>query len=96
VLVLAGGRLRRDTTPDALRAELATAVVSFRPARTDVARGWAEVRVRRVTGDRTELLTTDPDALVRHLVHARIHFADLQVRPAHLEDAFLAIVEPET
>ncbi len=41
--------------------------------------------------DRTHVLTTDADALVRALVHSGAPFTGLEVRPTSLEEAFLAI-----
>jgi ABC-2 type transport system ATP-binding protein len=96
VFVLVDGRIRRDTTPAALRAEVATSVVSFRgDAADDVAVAWPEVRVRRRVAERIELLTADADAVVRRLVRDDVPFCDLQVRPASLEDAFVAVVGEE-
>jgi ABC-2 type transport system ATP-binding protein len=47
----------------------------------------AEVR----DGDRWSLFTDDSDALVRELVHTDVGFRDLEVAPASLEEAFLAL-----
>ncbi len=42
-------------------------------------------------GGRTHLLTPDADRLVRDLVAHDVPFADLEVRPTSLEEAFLTI-----
>ncbi len=42
-------------------------------------------------GDRVHLLTADSDRLVRELVRAGVGFADLEIRPTSLEEAFLTI-----
>jgi ABC-2 type transport system ATP-binding protein len=47
-------------------------------------------RVER-DGDRTHLLTSDADQLVRDLVISGAAFSDLEIRAASLEDAFLAL-----
>ena len=42
-------------------------------------------------GGRTDLLTTDSDAVVRELVYRAVPFADLEVSPTSLEEAFLSL-----
>ncbi|MGX7825870.1 ABC transporter ATP-binding protein [Actinokineospora sp. 24-640] len=42
-------------------------------------------------GDRTHLITHDPDQLVRDLVGSGVAFSDLEIRAGSLEDAFLAL-----
>ena len=44
-------------------------------------------------GDRIVLHTPDADHLVRDLVRTGVDFTDLQVRPASLEEAFLALTD---
>jgi ABC-2 type transport system ATP-binding protein len=46
-------------------------------------------------GDRHQIHTTDPDQLVRDLVHSGAPFSELQVRPASLEEAFLTLTAEE-
>jgi ABC-2 type transport system ATP-binding protein len=45
--------------------------------------------------DRTHLLTTDADRLVRALVRSGTDFTDIEVRPTTLEEAFLALTDRE-
>jgi ABC-2 type transport system ATP-binding protein len=45
-------------------------------------------------GDRYELWTADSDELVRQLVRTGIHFRDLEVANASLEEAFLTLTSP--
>ncbi|MEN5074680.1 ABC transporter ATP-binding protein [Isoptericola cucumis] len=45
-------------------------------------------------GARQTLFTADADALVRDLVRTDVHFRDLEIRGASLEEAFAEMVEP--
>ena len=89
VVVIASGRVLVDDTLDAVRSRVRQRRVSLRaerlPELTHVVR--AEVRA----GDRWSLFTDDSDALVRELVRADVGFRDLEVAPASLEEAFLAL-----
>ncbi|MFG2010688.1 ABC transporter ATP-binding protein [Micromonospora sp. NPDC048868] len=94
VVVIGQGRVLADDTVDAIRGIVGVRRVSLvadalpaLPALPGV------VRTERVDG-RTHLLTTDADELVRALVTAGVAFADLEVRPTSLEEAFLAITAP--
>ncbi|MFV2113881.1 ABC transporter ATP-binding protein [Micromonospora sp. LOL_025] len=88
VVVIGHGRVLADDTVDAIRGIVGvrrvSLVVDDLPALPGV------VRTERVDG-RTHLLTTDADELVRALVATGVAFADLEVRPTSLEEAFLAI-----
>lgn len=44
-------------------------------------------------GDRTVFLAADADAFVRELVHTGVDFADLEVRGASLEEAFMNLTK---
>jgi ABC-2 type transport system ATP-binding protein len=88
VVVLGGGRVLADDTVDAVRGLAGIRRVSLcapsLPALPDV------IRVER-SDDRTHLLTTDADALVRALVDKGVDFRDLEIRPTSLEEAFLTL-----
>ena len=49
-----------------------------------------------IDGDLHTFLTPDADALVRYLVTQGTPFADLEVRRASLEEAFLTLTAPAT
>ncbi len=90
VVVIGAGRVLADGHLDDVRRVVARSTVSFAaevvpdlPGTTRVAR----------EGDRVVLHTPDADRLVRDLVAAGVAFRGLQVRPASLEEAFLALTD---
>ena len=89
VVVVASGRVLVDDALDAVRSRVRQRRVSLRAsALPDLAHVLhSEVR----DGDRWSLFTDDADALVRELVRADVGFTDLEVAPASLEEAFLAL-----
>ncbi|MFC3503799.1 ABC transporter ATP-binding protein [Micromonospora krabiensis] len=88
VVVIGQGRVLADDTVDAVRAVVGVRRVSL--VADDLPTLPGVVRTERIDG-RSHLLTTDADQLVRDLVTAGVPFADLEVRPTSLEEAFLAI-----
>ena len=94
VVVLAAGRIVADGSVDQIRGLVGLTRVSFDTHDTaEIGRLPHVARVER-HGSRIELLSEDADALVRALVDHEIGFARLEVRPANLEEAFLALTEP--
>ncbi|MGW1056689.1 ABC transporter ATP-binding protein [Micromonospora rubida] len=91
VVVIGEGRVLADDTTEAIRGVVGVRRVSLVAADLPALPGV--VRVERVE-DRTHLLTTDADRLVRALVASGAPFHDLEVRPTSLEEAFLAITAP--
>jgi ABC-2 type transport system ATP-binding protein len=89
VVVLGGGRVLADDTVAAVRARVGVRRVSLRLA--DGLPCLPGVLHESHVDGRTDLLTTDADQLVRDLVTARVDFADLQIRPTSLEEAFLTL-----
>ncbi|PZF97748.1 ABC transporter ATP-binding protein [Micromonospora deserti] len=88
VVVIGHGRVLADDTVAAVRGIVGVRRVSLVADELPALPGV--VRTERVDG-RTHLLTTDSDQLVRELVIAGVAFADLEVRPTSLEEAFLAL-----
>jgi ABC-2 type transport system ATP-binding protein len=89
VVVVAAGRVLVDDTLDAVRARVRQRRVSLRAARLPDLAHVVRAEVR--DSDRWSLFTDDSDALVRELVRAGVGFCDLEVAPASLEEAFLAL-----
>ena len=89
VVVIGGGRVIADDTVPAVRNMVAIRRVSFTSA-LPVPDLPGIVGTER-DGDRTHLLTPDADRLVRDLVAHDVAFADLEVRPTSLEEAFLTL-----
>ncbi|GAA2618015.1 ABC transporter ATP-binding protein [Paractinoplanes durhamensis] len=92
-VVLGGGRVLADDTVDAVRGLVAVRRISLTsPVPLPALAG---VTATERDGDRWHLLSPDADRLVRDLVAADVPFADLEVRPASLEEAFLRLTRLE-
>ncbi len=91
VVVLGGGRVLADGSLAEVRGRLARSTVTLRSAELPALPG---VVAQVEDGDRHELQTGDADQLVRELVYSGAPYHDLQVRPASLEEAFLALTSP--
>jgi ABC-2 type transport system ATP-binding protein len=93
VVVIGGGRVLADDTVAAVRGLVAVRRVSLTTG-VPLPDLPGVVGAER-DGDRTHLLTADADRLVRDLVTQRVAFADLEVRPTSLEEAFLVLTGTE-
>ncbi|UBU13156.1 ABC transporter ATP-binding protein [Nonomuraea gerenzanensis] len=92
VLVLGGGRVLADDTMRAVRGMVGTRRVSL------VAETLPElpgVLSAERTDGRIDLVVNDPDRLVVELVRSGVPFSGLEIRPATLEEAFLALTSKE-
>ncbi|MGW0432474.1 ABC transporter ATP-binding protein [Micromonospora sp. NPDC003197] len=89
VVVIGQGRVLADDTVDAIRGVVGARRVSL-DTTVELPRLAGVVSIERTDG-RTHLLTTDADQLVRELVTAGVDFANLEIRPTSLEEAFLTI-----
>ena len=92
VVVIGAGKVLADGGTSDVRRLVGLSLVVVRspglPPLPGIARSTRD-------GDRHQLHTTDPDQLVRDLVHSRAPFSELQVRPASLEEAFLTLTAEE-
>jgi ABC-2 type transport system ATP-binding protein len=93
VVVIGGGRVLADDTVAAVRGLVAIRRVSLTSG-VPLPDLPGVVGAER-DGDRTHLLTPDADRLVRDLVTHGVCFADLEVRPTSLEEAFLTLTGTE-
>lgn len=92
VVVIGRGRVLADDTVWAVRDVVGVRRVSFAaPAVPDL----PGILRSSVEDGRVHLLTTDSDLLVTELVRAGTVFADLEVRPTSLEEAFITITSEE-
>ena len=89
VVVIGGGRVLVDDSVDAVRGLVAICRVSVTTA--EPVPDLPGVVGRELDGGRTHLMTPDADRLVRDLVAKDVPFADLEVRPTSLEEAFLTL-----
>jgi ABC-2 type transport system ATP-binding protein len=88
VVVLGSGRVLADDTVAAVRGLVGVRRVSLIANELPALRGV--VRTEQIDG-RTHMLTTDADQLVRDLVHSGFAFAEMEIRPTSLEEAFLSL-----
>jgi ABC-2 type transport system ATP-binding protein len=89
VVVLNRGKVVADDTVEAVRKRVGVARVHFRATEPPTALPGV-LRASR-SGELHTLYTPDPDQLVRDLVRHDIAFQGLEIRPANLEEAFLAV-----
>jgi ABC-2 type transport system ATP-binding protein len=93
VIVLGDGRMLADDTVARVVARVGVGRVQLS---SDEAERIAELAavVRRESDHEREVFTvTDADEFVRELVRSGLHFRDLSVRGATLEEAFLALTD---
>ena len=94
VIVIGGGRLLADGTPEAIKASSGRRAIRFlldgRPDGLDRLTGVSAVEVR---GRRVELRCSDTDSALRALVAERPDAHDIEVGGVDLEEAFLALTE---
>lgn len=101
VVVMAGGRVIADDTLQAIVGKVGVRQLRLRtpePAAVSALPGVA--RAETIGADATDagellLYTADSDQLIRELVTSGIHFADLAVRGASLEEAFLTLTDSD-
>lgn len=96
VVVMNGGRVLADDTPQGLRAGVGGAQVSFVSA-------LAQAELERLPGvsavqvgaaGRAELRTSSPEALLAALIGSGTAFSELEVTRATLEEAYLQLTGP--
>ena len=97
VVIMNGGRILADGSPDQLRANLSGVRVSFVSglSRAELARLPAVTGLSLSAGGRAELHTDQPEALVTELVRCGVGFSELEVKRASLEEAYLRLVASE-
>jgi ABC-2 type transport system ATP-binding protein len=99
VIVLAGGRIVADGTPDAVRGFAGTSVVRFRldgqvDATTALIGGMPGVIVVDVTRDALAVTCTDADAVVRALARSTLPWHGIDVAPPDLDSTFIRLTAP--
>ena len=90
IIVMSRGRAVAQGTVAEIRARVGQGRITYRGEAREGLPGVA--RVERV-GEEVTILAYDADAVVRALVTHGVAFSELQVRPATLEEAFVAITE---
>jgi ABC-2 type transport system ATP-binding protein len=98
VVVIAGGRLLVDGTPDQVKAEAAgrstVSLAADGPSR-ELLENLPAVQTVRQDRGRLTLSTTDPDATIRALLQQAPHVQGLEVTRAGMEEAFLQLTHQQ-
>ena len=90
VVVMCEGRAVAEGTVGEIRARVGQSRITYRG---EVREGLPGVTWVERIGEEVAVLAYDADAVVRALVTRGVTFSELQVRPASLEEAFVAITE---
>jgi ABC-2 type transport system ATP-binding protein len=91
VVVISGGRLLADGTPDQVKAQAAgrsTISVAADGLSRELLENLPAVETVRQDRGRLTLSTSDPDATIRALLHQAPHVQGLEVTQAGMEEAF--------
>jgi ABC-2 type transport system ATP-binding protein len=98
VIVIAGGRLLADGTPDQVKAQAAgrsTISMTADGVSRYLLENLPAVETVRQDRGRLTLSTTDPDATIRALLQQAPHVQGLEVTRAGMEQAFLSLTHQE-
>ncbi len=92
VVVIDRGLVIADASPQEIKSKVAGKRVRFSAdALTDKDLDGLPVTTSTVTDHRVQLLTNQPEALLRELFRRGIEISDLEVAGADLEDAFISL-----
>jgi len=92
VVVLARGRVVTSGSPNEIKRRVGLRQIRLQARALPQLNDVAKIEHK---GDRFIIWTHDSDALVRQLVATGVDFADLEVLPVSLEEAFLAALSEE-
>ena len=93
ILVIDKGKLIADGSPQEIKSRVAGSKISFTSStQLDAAAlGGLPVSASDVSDHRVTLMTNDPQAVLRELFRRNVDMANLEVRGADLEEAFLSL-----
>jgi len=97
IVVIDRGVVLADTSPQELKARVASKRVSFRvavPLGDDALAGLPVMSIQ-CSGQHVRLLSNEPETVLRVLFERGVAIADLEVTGVDLEDAFLALTRRE-
>ncbi len=97
IVLLGGGRVLAEDTPAGIKARASGKRVraSTRLPAALIA-GWPEAGEVQMDGERCEIRTAQPEALLRRWLAADASLSDLEVLPLSLEEAFLTLTADTT
>jgi ABC-2 type transport system ATP-binding protein len=92
VIVIDRGAVIADATPDEIKSKVAGKRVRFlATGLTDKDLDGLPVSATSIEGRTVQLLTNQPELVLRELFRRRLEISDLEVSGADLEDAFVAL-----
>jgi ABC-2 type transport system ATP-binding protein len=93
VIVIDGGRVIADATPTEIKAKVQGRKVSFVADRALTEADFDGLQASRleIHGERVQLLSNQPEELLRAMFQRGLHIRDLTVVGADLEEAFLSL-----
>jgi len=92
VIVIDRGVVIADAPPGEIKSRVAGKRVRFiSPAITEQELGGLSVTAAAITDGRVQLLTNQPEAVLRELFRRGVEMSELEVAGADLEDAFIAM-----
>lgn len=97
IVLLGGGRVLAEDTPAGIKARASGKRVragTRLPAA--LIASWPEALAVQMDGERCEIRTAQPEALLRRLLAADASLSDLEVLPLSLEEAFLTLTANAT
>lgn len=97
IVLLGGGRVLAEDTPAGIKARASGKRVragTRLPAA--LIASWPEAQAVQMDGERCEIRTAHPEALLRRLLAADASLSELEVLPLSLEEAFLSLTNPAT
>ncbi len=97
VIVIDRGLVIADASPQEIKSRVAGKRVRFTSAAvTDKDLDGLPITASTVAGHNVQLLTNQPEALLRELFRRGIEISDLEVSGADLEDAFITLTSHKT
>ena len=96
VIVVDRGVVITDASPQEIKSKVAGKRVRFTSAAlTDQDLEGLPITTRKVTDHHVQLLTNQPEVVLRELFHRGIEISDLEVSGADLEDAFISLTRQQ-
>ena len=96
VIVIDRGVVIADASPQEIKSRVAGKRVRFAAALTEKDLEGLPVSTSTIQDHRVQLLTNQPEAVLRELFRRGVEIADLEVAGADLEDAFISLTTHKT
>ncbi len=95
IIVIDRGRIIADSTPAAIKAQVAGKRITFSIAQplSESQLAGLPLTAQQIDDHRVRLLTNEPEAVLRELFRRGVDINDLEVAGADLEEAFVAMTQ---